>query len=237
MREAAGELADRLHLLRLAHPLLAGPALGQVAGDLGEADEAAAVVADGGDDDVGPEARAVLAQPPALQLVFADIGGLGEGACRNAGGAVGLGIEAREMLADDLLALIALDALRAGIPAHDIAARIDHEDCVVGHRVDQQGQMLLGRLEPCRAHRRTRFERRIDALQFGFGLGTRRELALARLIEPCVVDGDRGLRGDAHQQPLGERRELVGLRMAEEQPAEHLARARHDRHGKVGTDG
>ena len=62
MRDAAGELADRLHLLRLAHPLLAGPALGQVAGDLGEADEAAAVVADGGDDDVGPEARAVLAQ-------------------------------------------------------------------------------------------------------------------------------------------------------------------------------
>ena len=54
VRDAAGELADRLHLLRLQQ-LLRGPVpaaccglppLGEVAGDLGEAEQCAVVVAD-----------------------------------------------------------------------------------------------------------------------------------------------------------------------------------------------
>ena len=48
-------------LLRLAP-------LGDVAGDLGEADQLAVLVADRVDDDVGPEAAAVLAHAPALRL-------------------------------------------------------------------------------------------------------------------------------------------------------------------------
>ena len=148
------------------------------------------------------------------------------------------------MLADDLFALIALDALRARIPARDVTERIEHEDRVIGYGVDQQRQMLLGLLEPrragrelTRAHRRARFEDRVDLLQLGFGLGASGELALARLIKPRIVDGDRGLRGDGEHQPLGEGRELVGFRMAEEQAAEYIARARHDRHGEIRPDG
>ena len=44
------------------------PALGQVARDLREAEQLARAVAQGGDDDVGPEPRAVLADAPAFVL-------------------------------------------------------------------------------------------------------------------------------------------------------------------------
>ncbi len=46
-------------------------AFGDVAGDLGEADVPARVVVDGGDDDVGPEPAAVLADAPAFFFVVA----------------------------------------------------------------------------------------------------------------------------------------------------------------------
>ena len=56
----------RLH--RLLELLLGTLALGQVAGDLREAPQLAALVPQGGEDGVGPEARTVLAQPPPLVL-------------------------------------------------------------------------------------------------------------------------------------------------------------------------
>ena len=70
--------AERLHLLRLRERfagavqlLLGAPALGHVAGDLGEADQRAVLVEDRVDDHARPEARAVLAHPPALGLELA----------------------------------------------------------------------------------------------------------------------------------------------------------------------
>ena len=46
-------------------------ALGQVARDLGEAEQLAVRVVQRGDDHVGPETRAVLAHPPAFVLAAA----------------------------------------------------------------------------------------------------------------------------------------------------------------------
>ena len=110
MRHAAGELAERIHLLRLGELLLQPlerhlrfAALGDVAGDLGKADQLAVVVADRIDDHAGPEERSVLADAPALLLVAAGFPGDLERARRPAGGLVGIGIEAREMVADDFL--------------------------------------------------------------------------------------------------------------------------------------
>ena len=60
------------------------------------------LVADAIDDDAGPEARAVLAHAPALGLELALAHGRLERARRHAGGAVFLGVEALEVLADDL---------------------------------------------------------------------------------------------------------------------------------------
>ena len=107
MRDAAGQLAERVELLRfrqlLLHLLeleLGLAAFGDVAGDLGEADEIAVLV-DGVDDDAGPEEGAVLADAPAFLLVAAVFPGNAQGALRLAVGAVGFGVEAGEVLADD----------------------------------------------------------------------------------------------------------------------------------------
>ena len=63
--------------------VLLGPlAVGQVAGDLREAEQAPRLVLQGRDDDVGPEQRAVLADPPALVLEAA----LGRGDLQFVGG-------------------------------------------------------------------------------------------------------------------------------------------------------
>src|SRR5690606_4433540 len=77
VRNTASQLADGLHLLRLQkllarrlQRLLGFPPLGDVAGELGEADQLA-VLANGVQHAVRPEAAAVLAEPPALLLVDA----------------------------------------------------------------------------------------------------------------------------------------------------------------------
>ena len=80
VRKSAGQLPERLHLLRpeqllarFLEPQLRLALLGHVAGDLGEADQLAVVVTDRVDHDARPEARAVLAAAPALGLVAAGL--------------------------------------------------------------------------------------------------------------------------------------------------------------------
>src|SRR2546430_1832074 len=75
MRHAAGQLAERVELLRfrelrmhLFELELGLAAFGDVPGDLGEADKLA-VLTDAVDDDAGPEEGAVLADTPAFLLV------------------------------------------------------------------------------------------------------------------------------------------------------------------------
>src|SRR5262249_44540809 len=97
-----GGLAGGL-LLEQAAGVLLGPSLfRQVPGDLQKPPDRAGLVAQGGEDDVGPEARAVLAQPPAFLLVLAGGGGL-QLPRRLAGGHVLRRVEAGQVLADDLL--------------------------------------------------------------------------------------------------------------------------------------
>jgi hypothetical protein len=149
--EAAGELAERFHLLRaeerfaaLLEPKLRLSLLRHVASDLPKADQVSVVAADGVEDHACPEAGAVLAHAPALGLV----------AARRAGGFDRLGwdahvdvlrrIEAAEMLSDDLVGTITLDAFRAGVPVGDLAFGIEHEDSVVGDALDEQPEPALG---------------------------------------------------------------------------------------------
>ena len=68
------------------------------------------------------------------------------------------------------------------------------------------------------------------------GLAPLGDLALRRLVEARIVDADRRLAGDADEELLVPRCEAGRLLMAEEEPAQHLARAREDRHGKVARD-
>ena len=84
--DAAGQLAERVHLLRLRQLLLralqrelAFAAFGDVAGDLGKAGQFAFFIVDGVDDDAGPKPRSVLAHAPALGLVASFLPRHGEG--------------------------------------------------------------------------------------------------------------------------------------------------------------
>src|SRR4030095_9512195 len=100
-----------LHLLELE---LGVAPLGDVAGDFGEADEPA-LLPDRIDADAGPEEGAVLADAPAFLFVAALFPGDRERAKRLAVGAVGFGVKTGEVLADDFLRRIALDALAADV--------------------------------------------------------------------------------------------------------------------------
>jgi len=132
-RDAAAFVFERGH---------AAP-LGEVARHLGEPAQRAAVIVQGGDHDVGPEPAAVLAHPPALLLEAAVAARAAQFLIRPAArGDLGR-IEHREVPADDFRGLVALGLPRAGVPADDMAAGVEHEDRVVLHAFYQQTESLL----------------------------------------------------------------------------------------------
>ena len=113
-------------------------ALGQVARDLGEADKLARRQIHRIDDHGGPEPRAVLAHAPAFSLELAGPQRLFQRAPRKVGRPVFFRVEPREMLPDDFMGRIALEALGARIPARHHAGGIEHVDGVIVDRLDQQ---------------------------------------------------------------------------------------------------
>src|SRR5262245_5563114 len=127
----------------LAQRLLRLAPLGDVARDLGEAEERPVVAADRVYRHRGEEAGAVLAHTPAFGLALSAARRRLERARRHAGGAVLGGVEAADMAADDLLVAVALDALGADVPVHHDAAGIEHEDRVVADTLHQQAKPLL----------------------------------------------------------------------------------------------
>ena len=94
---------------------------------------------------MGPEAAAVLAHAPALVLELALARGDSPVARRQPGLAVGFLVEAGEVLAHDLVGLIALEALSAGVPARDDASRVEHVDRVIRHSLDERAKTRLVR--------------------------------------------------------------------------------------------
>jgi hypothetical protein len=130
-------------LLALAQLVLGLLALGDVAGHLGKAEQQPFLVVDGVDDDVGPEAGAVLAHAPALGFILAVIERGLQRARRQAGTAVFVGIEARKVLAQDLLRDVALEPVGARVPAAHVPLRVEHVDRIV---VDAGNQVLVAPL-------------------------------------------------------------------------------------------
>src|SRR5690349_19158519 len=112
-----------------------------------EAAQLALRVEQRGDNHVGPEARAILAHAPALDLEAADARGFLDLAVGPAGGDRFGRVEDREVLADDVVGGISLDALRAGVPGRDAAVGIEQEDGVVLHALDQHAEALFARAQ------------------------------------------------------------------------------------------
>jgi len=118
--------------------------LGHVAGHFGKADELAVVVADRIDHRAHPKAGAILADAPPLALKFALAARGFEHSFRHPGLAVFLGVEHREVLPENILGRIALDSLGPGVPARHPAVRVEHVDCIVDDRLDEQLERLFG---------------------------------------------------------------------------------------------
>src|SRR6185369_8018638 len=97
-------------VLAAAKRLLGRAPFGAVAGQLAEAAQLAALVAQGGQHDAGPEARAVLAHAPALVLAAPLGRGHPQLPLGPARGHVLGRVEARDVLADDLVGGPALHA-------------------------------------------------------------------------------------------------------------------------------
>jgi hypothetical protein len=139
---------ERAELVRgFAQLLLRHLPLGDVAGDLGKADQPIILVADGVDLDQRPEAAAVFAHAPAFAFEMALARGRLQHPRRHADGAVFRRVETREMLADDFVGGIAFEPLSARIPTHDHAARVEHVDGVILDRLDQQAKPALAVVE------------------------------------------------------------------------------------------
>src|SRR4051812_4006516 len=133
--------------LRLLHGaaqrLLRRLPLGDVAGDLSEADQSAGLVPDWINNNAGPEPAAILAHPPAFGFERPVALCHTQRLHRYARGAIRVGVEAGEMLADDFGGAITLQPLRTRIPVRDVPGRIEHEDGVVDDALDQQAKALL----------------------------------------------------------------------------------------------
>jgi hypothetical protein len=142
----AAQLGDPLGLGELVLPFAAGPLGlqlgGHVLGDLGVPAEPALGVVQGREGDLGVEAAAVLANPPAPPLVAALGGRPGEHGGRDAGGDVVRLVEPGELLAEDLLGLVSLDPFRARVPADHPAVGVEQEDRVVLDGLDQQPELV-----------------------------------------------------------------------------------------------
>jgi hypothetical protein len=131
-------------LLALAQRLFGLFALGQVAGDFEKAAQGARGRLQGRDGHVGPEARAVLAQPPAFVKEAAGLGRHFEFVFRPAA-LEGLGrIKDGEVSAEDLLGFIAFEPLGPGVPTGHVAARIEQKDRVILDAGHDFAEMLLG---------------------------------------------------------------------------------------------
>jgi hypothetical protein len=91
----------------------------------------------------------------------------------------------------------------------------------------------LGPAEDGRQRRalvRQRGQELVLELAGALGLGARQPL---RFVEPRIVDGHGGLRGDAADDALGALGEAARLRVAEHQAADHGAGAQRHRHRQV----
>lgn len=149
MRNAAGEFAQRFHLLGLEQrslrllELLAGASpLRNVAGDLRKPDQLTLFV-DGIDDDVREETASITPYAPAFGLESSFAPRRLQAPERHAGRNILGRIEPRKVRTDDLVFGIALDASGAGIPACDVPVGRQHEDGVVRHALNQQPEAPL----------------------------------------------------------------------------------------------
>ena len=136
------------HAFAFDQRLLDFAPLGEIARNFGVADDLTVIVAHRVDHHIRPETLAAFADAPALGLVASVAPRCLEHACRHAGGAVFGRIEDREMLADDLIAAVTLDAFGAGVPIGHEAVLVEHENRVIDDAADEEAKAALALAQP-----------------------------------------------------------------------------------------
>ena len=114
--------------------------VGDVAGDLGKADQLSAVVPDGINNHMGPEMRAVFANAPAFFFKFAMSNCCVETFLRIIIFAVFWPVEFGKMLANNFFRSIALDAFGTGIPVGYPSLGVQHVNGIVRDALHQQAR-------------------------------------------------------------------------------------------------
>ena len=114
MSHAAGESANPFHFLRLQQPLFGRASFGEIAGHLGETYNLAGRITECVHKNACPEARTILTDAPALRFVFSGTRSGFKDLVGNTVAPILLGVEARKMLPDNLLAFIPLDVRAPG---------------------------------------------------------------------------------------------------------------------------
>ncbi len=121
--------------------------LAQVAADIREAAQIAGRIAQGDEGDAGQELGLILAHAHAEFLVAAVGGSQTKHFFRPAPADVFGHKEAREVLADYLLRGVSLDMRGTGAPTDHGAARIEHEDGIVLHSVEEHAVFFFALLQ------------------------------------------------------------------------------------------
>src|ERR1051326_122315 len=124
-------------------PLLRLFSLREIPRHLRESDELTLWIEQGRDDGVRPETRPVFTNAPAFVLEAAFARRYLQLPRRFATFDVLFWIERGEMATDDFVRFIPFDSPRAFIPRRDVSCRVEHEDGVVLHALDDQPVPLL----------------------------------------------------------------------------------------------
>ena len=177
VRDAAGELPNALHLLRLARALVGGASFRQIPGDLCKAQEFALVVLDGIDEDARPEPGSVLAHPPVFGFELSGLPGGRQRFHRHIVRLVLGRIKFAEVPAENFCARIAFDAFGAGVPIDHVAGGIKHIDRIIAYAFDEKAKSPFRFLKFAEARRklsrpflRALFQGLIERLQVALGL-------------------------------------------------------------------
>src|SRR5438093_4125050 len=119
------------------------PALGQIPGHLGEADQGPLRVPNRRDHHIGPEAGAVLADAPPFVLELPVPDRPIQLPLRLSLSHVLRQIEAGEVPAENLLCTVSLDPFGTGVPADDPSLAVEREDRVIPYTLHHQAEPLL----------------------------------------------------------------------------------------------
>ncbi|GCC47009.1 hypothetical protein chiPu_0031255, partial [Chiloscyllium punctatum] len=148
VRNPAGQFADRLHLLRhrelfagLNQLLLRVAPLGCVAQNTDEADQVSCVIMARRHGARDEERRAILSDPPTLDVVLASFDCRLQRVCGRTRAAFIRPIENSKMLADDFVRAVADDLLSGAVPTRDVSLAIERENRIVDDAFDKGLEM------------------------------------------------------------------------------------------------